>query len=125
MARAHNPRLTRAQRDALPSRVFGLPKERKYPMPDVAHAIDAKARAKEELEDGNLSIREYRQIIRKADKLIQRHIDRAIPEAEVEDYEEWATPEDLSFYRGGRFLNLFEPEVKVVSNPRRRRRKLV
>lgn len=122
MARHNNPRLTRAQRDALPPRAFGLPKERKYPMPDVAHAIDAKARAKEDLEEGTLSIADYRKIIRKADKIIEKYVDAAIPEAEVDD-PNWAVPEDLAFYRGGRFLNLFEPEVEIVSNPGRRRRR--
>lgn len=33
------------QRDKLPSEVFGLPKERKYPLNDPAHARNALARA--------------------------------------------------------------------------------
>jgi len=37
-------RLTAADRDALPAGDFGGP-GRSYPMPDVAHAVNAKARA--------------------------------------------------------------------------------
>lgn len=36
-------RLTAAERNALPDEAFGLPSERKYPMPDKSHARDAKA----------------------------------------------------------------------------------
>lgn len=32
-------------RNALADRVFGLPGQRKYPMPDRSHAANAKARA--------------------------------------------------------------------------------
>ena len=37
--------LTTAQRNRLPSRSFGLPETRQYPMPDSSHAKNAKARA--------------------------------------------------------------------------------
>ena len=38
-------RLTTARRKRLPSSKFGLPASRAYPMPDRAHAANAKARA--------------------------------------------------------------------------------
>lgn len=113
MARKRNPRLTSAQRDALPSRDFGLPRERKYPMPDAAHAIDAKARAKEELEKDRISISDYRKIIRKADKIIARHVDRAIPAAEIPDDPYWGVPPDLEMYAGRR--------LGILTNPGRRK----
>lgn len=34
---------------------FGLPGERKYPMPDRAHAANAKARATQQVKKGKLS----------------------------------------------------------------------
>jgi hypothetical protein len=42
-------------RAAIPSSKFGLPKERKYPMPDASHAADAKSRATEMVNKGKLS----------------------------------------------------------------------
>lgn len=38
-------KLTAATKKKEPSADFGLPKERKYPMPDASHARNAKARA--------------------------------------------------------------------------------
>ena len=38
-------KLTKVKRDALPASAFGLPAERKYPMPDESHARNALARA--------------------------------------------------------------------------------
>jgi hypothetical protein len=38
------------KREALPQSEFGLPGERKYPMPDASHATNAKARAKAEID---------------------------------------------------------------------------
>ena len=38
-------RLTAATRRSIPSSQFGLPSQRAYPMPDRAHAANAKARA--------------------------------------------------------------------------------
>ena len=63
-------KLTSAERRALPDSVFGLPEKREYPMPDRGHAIAAKARAKEMLEKGYLSKKDYKKIIRKADEIL-------------------------------------------------------
>ncbi len=38
-------KLTTAKKKAEPKSDFGLPGERKYPMPDATHARNAKARA--------------------------------------------------------------------------------
>lgn len=39
-------------------------------MPDKSHAANAKARAKQQLEKGNLSKKEYEAIVRKANKIL-------------------------------------------------------
>lgn len=48
-------KLTAAARKAVPTSKFGLPKERKYPMPDRSHAANAKARATQMVAKGKLS----------------------------------------------------------------------
>ncbi|HEX9472495.1 MAG TPA: hypothetical protein VF957_23465 [Bradyrhizobium sp.] len=52
--RATGP-LTSATRDALPKSEFGLPGRRAYPMPDRAHAGNAKARAAQAVKAGRMS----------------------------------------------------------------------
>ncbi len=44
--------LTEKKRNSLKSTTFGLPEERKYPMPDESHARNAKARAAQQVEEG-------------------------------------------------------------------------
>jgi hypothetical protein len=51
---------------------FGLPGKRKYPMPDKAHAVNAKARAKQQRKRGKLSKSAYDKIVAKANKVIKR-----------------------------------------------------
>jgi len=48
-------KLSTKQRNKIPSNEFGLPKVRKYPMPDRAHAKNAEARAAEMKNEGKLS----------------------------------------------------------------------
>lgn len=55
-------------RKALPRSTFGLPGERKYPMPDASHAANAKARASEMFNKGRLSESEKEEIDSKANK---------------------------------------------------------
>jgi hypothetical protein len=62
--------MTAVKEHQLPARAFGLPAERKYPMPDPAHAKNAKARATQQFKKGNLTARERDQIHRKADRVI-------------------------------------------------------
>ncbi len=63
-------KLTEKQRDKLPADKFGLPEERKYPMPDETHARNAKARAAQQEEKGTITAAEERKIDRKADKIL-------------------------------------------------------
>ena len=61
-------KLNSAKRNALGSTEFGLPNERKYPMPDASHAKNAKARASQEEKKGKLSAAQKAKIDRKADR---------------------------------------------------------
>jgi hypothetical protein len=63
--------LQTSTRNALPPAKFGLPKQRKYPMPDKVHAVNAKARAKQQLDMGKLGNADYRKIRAKADKKLK------------------------------------------------------
>jgi hypothetical protein len=65
--------LTAAVRNKLKTAVFGLPKQRKYPMPDFDHAVDAKARARQELNDGKLSRGDYEQIVTMANHMMAKY----------------------------------------------------
>ena len=62
--------LSEKKRDKLPDSKFGLPDEHKYPMPDKSHARNAKARAAQQVEEGNLTAAEKAKIDRKADKIL-------------------------------------------------------
>ena len=59
------------KREKEPKSDFGLPEERKYPMPDKSHARNAKARASQQEKKGNLTTAEKRKIDRKADKILE------------------------------------------------------
>jgi hypothetical protein len=67
-------KLTSQQRNALPSRVFGLPKQRKYPEQDRGHAIAAKGRAGKQYKLGNLSLSQLGQIRAKANHVLSRRV---------------------------------------------------
>ena len=58
------------ERNALPDTAFGLPQKRAYPMPDASHARNAKERAAEEFNLGNLTSAERDQIDQKADEIL-------------------------------------------------------
>jgi hypothetical protein len=57
-------------RNKLPKSEFGMPGERKYPMPDKSHARNAKARASEMANKGKISESTKASIDRKADKVL-------------------------------------------------------
>ncbi len=59
-------------RNKLPKKEFGLPGERKYPMPDKAHAANAKARATQMVKKGKLSSSSKAKIDAKANRIINR-----------------------------------------------------
>jgi hypothetical protein len=65
-------KLTEKKRDSLPDSKFGLPEEHKYPMPDKAHARNAKARASQQQNAGRLTAAEEKKIDRKADRVLGR-----------------------------------------------------
>ena len=47
-----------------------MPSKRAYPMPDKAHAVNAKARATQQVKAGNLSPSAKAKIVAKANKVI-------------------------------------------------------
>ena len=64
--------LTTKRRKSLPKKDFGLPGEKKYPMPDRAHAANAKARATQMENKGKLSASAKAKIDAKANKILDR-----------------------------------------------------
>jgi hypothetical protein len=64
--------LSTQKRNSEPKSDFGLPEERKYPMPDKSHARNAKARAAQQEKKGNLTAAEEKKIDRKADRILDK-----------------------------------------------------
>jgi hypothetical protein len=74
-------KLTKKQRENLPSRKFGLPEKARskkakqepgnYPVPDRGHAISAKRLSRLQRRRGNLTKGEFDRINRKADKVLE------------------------------------------------------
>ena len=64
-------KLTSKTRDKLPASEFAGP-GRSYPVPDKAHAVDAKARASQAVKAGRLSKDQAAKIDAKADKVIKK-----------------------------------------------------
>lgn len=64
-------KLTAKSRNALPASAFGLPGQRKYPMPDASHAANAKARAAQQVKAGRLSVSTEKKIDAKANRIIK------------------------------------------------------
>jgi hypothetical protein len=72
--------LNAEKREEMPAREFGLPEKARtsedkrdtgnYPMPDKAHARNAKSRAAQQHKAGNLTDDELTRINRKADKIL-------------------------------------------------------
>lgn len=58
-------------RNKLKASTFGLPGERKYPMPDKSHAANAKARATQMAAKGKLSSASKSKIDAKANKILK------------------------------------------------------
>lgn len=71
-------KLTAKARKAVPKKEFGLPGERKYPMPDKAHAANAKARATQMEEKGKLSPSSKAKIDAKANKVLGKSKSKGI-----------------------------------------------
>lgn len=64
-------KLKAATRNSLPASSFGLPGERKYPMPDKSHAANAKARASQAVNAGRMSKSTEAKIDAKADRKLR------------------------------------------------------
>ena len=62
--------LSTKRRKGLAKSTFGLPGERKYPMPDRAHAANAKARATQMVAKGKLSAASAAKIRAKANRIL-------------------------------------------------------
>lgn len=72
--------LSPKKREKLPAKDFGLPEKAKtpkakkesgnYPMPDAAHAKNAKSRAAQQRKAGNLGKSEAERVDRKADRVM-------------------------------------------------------
>jgi hypothetical protein len=63
-------KLKAATRNALPASDFGMPGQRKYPMPDASHAANAKARAQQQYNRGALSAGQLHTIDDKANRVL-------------------------------------------------------
>lgn len=63
-------KLSSQARSKIPKKEFGLPGEKKYPMPDRAHAANAKARASEMENKGKLSPSSKAKIDAKANRIL-------------------------------------------------------
>ena len=64
-------KLNSAKRNSLSKSSFGLPGERKYPMPDKSHAANAKARATQMVSKGKLSPASASKIRAKANAMLK------------------------------------------------------
>jgi hypothetical protein len=64
-------KLSSALRGELPKSDFGLPGQRAYPMPDVSHARNAKSRASQQYNAGNLSAAGKSKVDAKANKVLK------------------------------------------------------
>ena len=64
-------KLTTTKKKTEPKSDFGLPEQRKYPMPDAAHARNAKARASQAENAGKLSAADKKKVDSKADKVLK------------------------------------------------------
>ena len=65
-------KLTAAARARLPKSAFGKPGSRGYPMPDRAHAANAKGRATQMVKRGKLSAGAAARIRAKADRVLRK-----------------------------------------------------
>ena len=66
-------KLTSKNRNKLPASSFGMPGERKFPMPDKSHAANAKARATQAERSGRISKSTESTIDTKADRKLGEH----------------------------------------------------
>ncbi|MEB2740716.1 hypothetical protein [Citrobacter portucalensis] len=65
-------KLTAAKRKKMPKSEFGMPGTRSYPIPDKAHAANAKARATQMENEGKLSPSAKAKIDAKSNKVLKK-----------------------------------------------------
>ena len=65
-------KLSKADRDKLPTGKFAEPDKRAYPIEDASHAKNAKARASQAVKAGRMSKSEEARIDQKADAVIKK-----------------------------------------------------
>lgn len=63
--------LTEKKRSKLPKKDFALPESRKYPVNDKSHAANAKARAQQQYDKGNISKSTLSKVDAKANKVLK------------------------------------------------------
>lgn len=66
-------KLTTKERKNIPKKEFGLPGEKKYPIPNKSHARNAKARASQMVKKGKLSESSKEKIDSKADRMLDKN----------------------------------------------------
>lgn len=71
-------KLSAKARNNVPKSEFGLPGEKKYPMPDKSHAANAKARATQQVKAGNLSPGSKAKIDAKANRVLGKSGKRTV-----------------------------------------------
>lgn len=69
-------KLTPTTRRAEPASDFGLPAQRKYPMPDASHAANAKARVTQQVAKGNATPAQKTQVDAKANGILGNKVQR-------------------------------------------------
>lgn len=79
-------KLSTAARKKIPTKEFGLPGERKYPMPDRSHAANAKARATQMVKRGKLSMAAKKKIDAKANKILDKGKNKDKKSRKMEDH---------------------------------------
>jgi hypothetical protein len=65
-------KLNAVARKRIPAKEFGMPKQRKYPMPDKSHAANAKSRATQQQKKGRISASQAATIRAKANQILGR-----------------------------------------------------
>lgn len=65
-------KLDAAERKRIPASEFGLPDQRKFPMPNRSHAANAKARATQGVKRGTLSEESAEKIRAKANRMLSK-----------------------------------------------------
>lgn len=63
-------KISTGSRNAMPAKEFGMPGDRKYPMPDRSHAANAKSRASGAENKGEISVSTEKKIDAKADRIL-------------------------------------------------------